>query len=68
MKPELFTLFNIVWQNEKAQFEISVISFEIGEPLNHTLTINYQPIGEWTPKKTVRSTMIFHSRCSLNLK
>ena len=40
-----YTLFDIVGQNEKAQFEISFISFEIGEPLNHILTSNYQPIG-----------------------
>ena len=46
-----YTLFDIVGQNEKAQFEISVISFEIKEPLNHFLTSNYQPLGEWTQKK-----------------
>lgn len=46
-----YTLFDIVGQNEKAQFEISVISFEIKEPLNHILTSNYQPLGEWTLKK-----------------
>ena len=46
-----YTLFDIVGQNEKAQFEISVISFEIGEPLNQILTSNYQPLGEWTLEK-----------------
>ena len=45
------TLFDIVGQNEKAQFEISVISFEIKEPLNHILISNYQPLGDWTLKK-----------------
>jgi organic radical activating enzyme len=39
-----YTLFDIVGQNEKAQFEISVISFEIGEPLNHTLTSTYDAL------------------------
>ena len=39
-----YTLFDIVGQNEKAQFEISVISFEIKEPLNHTLTSTYDAL------------------------
>ena len=43
-----YTLYDIVGQNEKAQFEISVISFEIKEPLNHTLTSTYQSLEEWT--------------------
>ena len=43
-----YTLFDIVGQNEKAQFEISVISFKIREPLNHTLTSTYQPLEEQT--------------------
>ena len=43
-----FTLFDIVEQNGEAQFEISFISFEIREPLNHTLTSTYQPLEEWT--------------------
>lgn len=43
-----YTLFDIVEPNAEAQFEISVISFEIKEPLNHTLTSTYQPLEEWT--------------------
>ena len=49
-----YTLFDIIGQNEKAQFEISVISFEIGEPLNHILTSNYQPLRGWTLEKCKR--------------
>jgi len=48
MNPGPHTLFDIVEQNGEAQFEISVISFEIREPLNHTLTSTYQPLEEWT--------------------
>ena len=43
-----YTLFDIDGQNVEAQFEISVISFEIREPLNHTLTSIYQPLQEKT--------------------
>jgi len=39
-----YTLFDIVRQNEKAQFEISVISFEIREPcrVNFCRLSNYE--------------------------
>ena len=39
-----YALFDIVEQNEETQFEICVINFDIKEPLNHTLTLNYQPL------------------------
>ena len=48
MNPGPYTLFDIVEQNEETQFEICVINFDIKEPLNHTLTFNYQPLKERT--------------------
>ena len=42
------TLFDIVEQNEEAQFQICVITFDIKEPLNHSLTLNYQPLENRT--------------------
>jgi hypothetical protein len=48
MNPGPYTLFDIVEQNEETQFEICVINFDIKEPLNHTLTPNYQTLKERT--------------------
>ncbi len=48
MNPGPHTLFDIVKQNGETQFEISVISFDIREPLNHTLTSTYRPLEERT--------------------
>tara|TARA_Y100001958_G_C21075484_1_gene433560 strand:- start:227 stop:829 length:603 start_codon:yes stop_codon:yes gene_type:complete len=48
MNPGPHTLFDIVEQNGEEQFEISVICFEIREPLNHSLTCTYQPLEERT--------------------
>ena len=39
-----YTLFDILKENKVAQFEFCVINFDIKEPLNHTLTPNYQPL------------------------
>ena len=43
-----YRLFDIVEQNEEAQFEICVITLDIKEPLNHSLTLNYLPIEDKT--------------------
>ena len=48
MNPGPHTLFDIVEQNGEAQFEFCVITFDIKEPLNHTLTSTYQPLEERT--------------------
>ena len=44
-----YRLFDIVEQNEEAQFEICVITLDIKEPLNHSLTPNYFPLEGRTP-------------------
>ena len=49
MNPGPYTLFDIVEQNEEASFQICVITFDIKEPLNHTLTPNYFPLEGRTP-------------------
>ena len=44
-----YRLFDIVEQNEEAQFEICIITFDIKEPLNHSLNLNYFPLDGRTP-------------------
>ena len=44
-----YTLFDIVEQNEEASFQICVITFDIKEPLNHSLTLNNLPLEGRTP-------------------
>ena len=44
-----YTLFDIVEQNEEAPFQICVITLDIKEPLNHSLTPNYFPLEGRTP-------------------
>ena len=44
-----YTLFDIVEQNEEASFQICVITLDIKEPLNHSLTPNYFPLEGRTP-------------------
>ena len=43
-----FTLFDIVTQKEGVSFQICVITLDVKEPLNHTLTLNYLPINDET--------------------
>ena len=49
MNPGPYTLFDIVEQNEEASFQICVITFDIKEPLNHSLTLNNLPLEGRTP-------------------
>ena len=39
-----YTLFDILKQNGEEVFQICVITFDIKEPLNHSLTRNYFPL------------------------
>ena len=44
-----YTLFDILKQNGEEVFQICVITFDIKEPLNHSLTPNYFPLEGRTP-------------------
>ena len=44
-----YTLFDILKQNGEEVFQICVITFDIKEPLNHSLTPNYFPLDGRTP-------------------
>ena len=44
-----YTLFDILKQNGEEVFQICVITFDIKEPLNHSLTLNNLPLEGRTP-------------------